>query len=93
MDAMLLSIADLSQTVQKLLVSIVLTTTVENVVWILDTVIEKLVRFMMRTINSISLSKPFKVRLEELLRFEKGDVFSKIDKSWTIRLSAVLEKP
>jgi len=93
MDAMLLSIADLSQIVQKLLVSIVLTTTVENVVWILDTVIEKLVRFMMRTINSISLSKSFKVRLEELLRFEKGDVFSKIDKSWTIRLSAVLEKP
>ena len=93
MDAMLLSIADLSQIVQKLLVSIVLTTTVENVVWILDTVIERLVRFMMRTINSISLSKSFKVRLEELLRFEKGDVFSKIDKSWTIRLSAVLEKP
>jgi len=48
---------------------------------------------MMRTISFISLSKSFKDRLEELLRFEKGDVFSKIDKSWTIRLSAVLEKP
>lgn len=48
---------------------------------------------MMKITSFISLSKSFNARLEELLRFEKGDTFSKIDKSWTIRLSAVLEKP
>jgi len=65
----------------------------ENAAQVQIICIENPVLFMMKIRCFINMSKLNSPRLEELMRFERGDNLKGINKSRTIRLSAVLEKP